>query len=292
MSTAPERLALLPDEAAARFLTTPVLQDREPLPVTAIDQACQALPNELRWTAEPIRELVDEAMKRFDETRTEADAWLAPRLHSTLRITRREAADNRMWNHVALRIAPDYVFWRHMGQPTRSQPVPTVNRSRFSGPFYSHAFARLWWAAELFRDGYDYTPVVLACGNQDVLNTVLRLDVVLHRPTAQAMLKLLSDETVRTGRDVNALAQAVNTAGTTLFFEAIAPDAEPDPDAYLTWIEDLDTALVPLDGMPDGPDDGRAPLGIVNTLVPIFKRLFAEAPVRGKEGKEKKATGT
>ncbi|MUN38543.1 DUF6339 family protein [Actinomadura litoris] len=288
MSTAPERLALLPDEASARFLTTPVLQDREPLPVAAIDQACEALPHELRWSAEPIRELVDEAMKRFDGPRTEADAWLSTRLHSTLRITRGEAADNRMWNHLALRIAPDYVFWRHMGRATKTQPIPTVNRSRFSGAFYSHAFARLWWAAELFRDGYDYAPVVLACENQDVLNTVLRLEVILHRPTAQAMLKLLADGTLRTGRDVNALAQAVNTAGTTLFFEALAPDAEPDPDAYLAWIEALDSTLVPLDGMPDGPDDGRAPLGAVNTLVPIFKRLFAEAPVRGKEQKEAK----
>ncbi|MFD0851222.1 DUF6339 family protein, partial [Actinomadura adrarensis] len=266
MTTAPERLALLPDEAAARFLTTPVLQQREPLPVAAIDKSCEFLPDELRWTAEPIRELVDEAKKRFDDKRTEADAWLAPRLHSTLRITRREASESRLWNHLALRTGPDYVFWRHMGRPTAAQPTPSVNRSRFSGPFYSHAYARLWWAAELFRDGFDYSPAVLACGNQDVLNTVLRLEVILHRPVAQTILKLLADGTVRTGRDVNALAQAVNAAGTTLFFEAIAPDADPDPDAYLAWIDELETALVPLDALPDGPDDGRAPLGAVNAL--------------------------
>ena len=283
MSTTPERLALLPDEAAARFLTTSVLQEREPLPVAAIDQACTPLPDELRWAAEPIRELVDEAMKRFDETRTEADAWLAPRLHATLRMTRGEAADSRRWNHLALRVASDYVFWRHMPKPNEKRTIPTVNRSRFSGPFYSQAFARLWWAAELFRDGYDYEPVVLACGKQDILNTALRLEVILHRPTAQAMLRLLADGTVSTGREVNALAQAVNAAGTTLFFEAIAPDAEPDPDAYLAWIDELDTALVPLDGMPEGPDDGRTPFGVVDILVPIFERLFAEAPVRGKE---------
>jgi hypothetical protein len=283
MNIAPNRLALLPDEAAARFLTAPVLEDREPLPAAAIDRACEPLPDELRWSADPVRELIDEAMKRFDDTRTEADAWLAPRLHATLRLMRREAADSHLWNHMALRVAPDYVFWRHRGRATTSQPVPVVNRSRLSGPFYSHAFARLWWAAELFRDGYDYAPVVLACGNQDVLNTVLRLEVILHRPTAQAILKLLSDGTVRTGRDVNALAQAVNAAGTTLFFEAIAPDADPDPDAYLGWIEDLDTALVPLERLPDGPDDGRTRLDAVNALIPIFERLFTEAPVRGKE---------
>jgi hypothetical protein len=283
MKDVPERLALLPDEAAATLLTTAVLQEREPLPTAAIDKAARTLGDQQRWAAGPIRDLVEEAMKRFGDSRTAADAWLAPILHSTLRITRREAADSRLWNHLALRVAPDYVFWRHPGRPSERQPAPAVNRSRFSGPFYSHAFARLWWAAELFRDGYDYRPAVVACGNQDVLNTVLRLEVVLHRPTAQAMLRLLDGGPVRTGRDVNALAQAINSAGTTLVFEHIAPDAAPDPDAYQAWIDDLDGALVPLESLPDGPDDGRAPVGAVKALVPLFERLFAEAPVRGKD---------
>jgi len=280
MSTAPERLALLSDEAAARFLTTAVLQNREDPPAAAIDRSSEPLPDEARWAVEPVRELLDEAMKRFDDARTDADAWLAPRLHATLRLTRREAADSRLWNHLALRVAPDYVRWRHSPRPTASDPTPSVNRKRFSGPFHSQAFARLWWAAELFRDGYDYHPAIVACGNQDVLNTVLRLEVILHRPAAQAMLRLLSDGTVRTGDDVNALAKAVNAAGTTLCFEAIAPDAAPDPDAYLAWVEEADTALVPLEAPPYGPDDGRAPLGSVKILVSLFERLFSEAPVR------------
>lgn len=284
MSTVPERLALLPDEVAAKHLTTAVLQEREPVQAAAIDRSCLPLPDEGRWAAAPVRELLDEAMKRFDDdSHAAADAWLAPRLHATLRLTRREAADGRLWNHIALRVAPDYVFWRHQGRPSEKQPIPTVNRNRFLGPFHSQAFARLWWAAELFRDGYDYRPAVVACANQDMLNTVLRLEVILHRPVAQAMLRLLSDGTVRTGRDVNALAQAVNTAGTTLFFEAIAPDAPPDPDAYLAWIQELDSVLIPLDRLPDGPDDGRTPAAAVNALVPLFERLFAEAPVRGKD---------
>jgi hypothetical protein len=283
MNGLPERLALLSDETAGKLLTADVLQEQEPLPTAIIDKASTPLGDERRWTTEPVRELIDEAMKRFDNATTAADAWLAPVLHSTLRMTRREAADSQLWNHLALRIAPDYVYWRHPGRPSTFQPVPTVNRSRFSGPFYSQTFARLWWAAELFRDGYDYQPVVLACGNQDVLNTVLRLEVILHRPTAQAILRLLGKEIVRTGRDVNALAQAVNTAGTTLVFESIAPDVPPDLDAYRAWMEELDSALVPLNTLPDGPDDGRAPLGAVNALVPLFEELFAEAPVRGKD---------
>jgi hypothetical protein len=294
VSGIPERLALLPDEAAAKFLTTAVLQESETLPAAAIDRACLPIEQERPWTAESVRDILDEAMKRFDaDSRTAADAWLAPVLHATLRLTRREAADTRLWNHLALRVAPDYVFWRHPGRPSDRQPIPTVNRSRFSGPFYSQTFARLWWAAELFRDGFDYRPAVVACANQDVLNTVLRLEIILHRPTAQAMLRMLAAGTIRTGRDVNALAHAVNATGTTLAFEAIAPDAPPDPDAYRDWIEGIGSALVPMETLPDGPDDGRAPIAAVNALVPLFQKLFAEAPVRGKDRgspKEEKRT--
>ncbi|GGP91100.1 DUF6339 family protein [Streptosporangium pseudovulgare] len=275
MSDILARIGHLPDDAAVKFLTSAVLEQREPLPMAAVDRASQPGP----WEAEPVRQLLDEAMKRFEpESRTAADAWLAPLLHATLRLTRREAADSRIWNHLALRLAPDYVFWRHPGRP----PTPAVNRARFSGPFYSQTFSRLWWAAELFRNGPDYGPVVVACGNQDVLNTVLRLEVILHRPTAQAILRLLSTGAVRTGREVNALAQAVNTAGSTLAYEALAPDAVQDADSYRDWIEDLGNVLVPYDSLPDGPTDGRVPEHAVEALVPLFERLFAEAPVRGR----------
>ena len=279
MTDTPDRLALLPDEAATSFLTTGVLQEREPLPFAAIDQRTSPA----TWAAEPIRELFDEAMKRFDsETRTAADAWLAPVLHATLRLTRRDASDSMLWNHVALRVASDYVFWRHQGRPTERKPVPSVNRNRFCGPFHSQAFARLWWAAELFRDGPDYGPAVAACGNQDMLNTALRLEVILHRPAAQAILRLLSTGRVRTGREVNALVQAVNMAGSSLAYESIAPDEEQDVDAYADWVDDLAGELVSFDSLPDGPEDGRTPIRSVEALLPLFDQLFTEAPVRGR----------
>jgi hypothetical protein len=275
----PERLGYLPDEAAAKLLTSAVLAEREPLPFATIDGMSSPAP----WAAEPVRQLVDEAMKRFEfEPRTAADAWLAPLLHATLRLSRREAADSRLWNHLALRVASDYVFWRHPGRASKHGGAPAVNRVRFVGPFYSQAFARLWWAAELFRNGTDYRPVVVACGNQDVLNTVLRLEVILHRPTAQAIIRLLSSGTIRTGREVNALAQAVNSAGSTLFYEALAPDVLQDTDAYRDWIDALASAFIPHDTLPDGPDDGRVPSHAVDALVPLFEQLFREAPVRGR----------
>jgi hypothetical protein len=279
-SKPPQRLALLPDREAVRHLTTAVLQEGEDLPQAALSKVCVPFADDARWDADPIRDLVDEAMERFADSPTGADAWLAPRLHATLRITRREAADASLWNFLAMRLAPDYVFWRHPPRASKKHPVPQVNPARFIGAYHSQTFARLWWAAELFRNGADYRPVEIACGNQDVLNTVLRLEIIYHRATAQALVRLLERGTVRTGRHVNALAQAVNAAGSTLFFEVLAPDGMQDADAYRGWIEAGGTAFVQFDSLPDGPADGAAPNTAVDALLPLFEKLFAEAPGR------------
>ncbi|MFE0421036.1 DUF6339 family protein [Streptomyces sp. NPDC058953] len=281
----PPRLALLADINAATNLTTEVLSGRENPPFIALGK--DAIPLEstgARFAVEPIRALVEDAMTYAGDKRTDADAWLAPRLHATMRLTRREAADRRLWNHLALCVAPDYVLWRHL--PVAAE-LPRVAPARFSGAHYTQAFARLWWVAELFRDGADYEPVAVACGNQDVLNTVLRLDVIDHRPTVQAVVRLMQRGSVRTGREVNALAGAVNTAASTLLYDVIAPDDERDGDALAEWIDEAESAPpVSRRRLPDGPDDGPVPSDSVELLVERFAEYFETAPVRGRMKEE------
>ena len=61
---------------------------------------------------EPIRVLLDEAMNRHNGLdRATSDAWLGPRLHSTLRLSRREAGNRGVWRFLGLWGA-DYVRWR------------------------------------------------------------------------------------------------------------------------------------------------------------------------------------
>ncbi|MFI5973855.1 DUF6339 family protein [Streptomyces sp. NPDC051452] len=273
-------LGLLPDTAVAKYLSRGMQSGRENPPQVALRKASTPLRDTeaVRWRTPPIRELVEQAMTRFDDNRSSADGWLAPRLHATLRMTRAEAADGRLWNHLAMLVAPDYVVWRH-------KQAEVAQSSRFCGPHYTQCFSRLWWAAELFRDGPDYGPVRVACTTQDVLNTTLRLDVIDHRPTAQALVRvferLFSTRAARPGDHVNALSSAVNAAGSTLVYDVLAPDAPRLYDELHDWITESEEAPpVHWERLPEGPDDGRVPQASVEALVPLFDKLLAEAPLR------------
>ncbi|MFF3481802.1 DUF6339 family protein [Streptomyces sp. NPDC002701] len=278
----PERLGRLSDSVAGKVLT-PSVVNGGPLPqATLISNSTEPPDDSPRWNAAEVRALVEEAMERFiDERPTTSDAWLAPRLHYTLRLTRAEASDSGLWNFIALRVAPDYVRWR-WGKDRGGQ-VSVRQAARFSGRWDIQCFSRLWWAAELFRDGEDYRPVVVACSNQDVLNTVLRLNMNHHRPSAQALVELVEKKTVSTGREVNGLVKAAGAAGSTLTYEVIAPDEPKDYEALQQWIDAIESDPVwNPNSLPQGPIDGSVPYRSVQRLAEWFEELFETAPVRGK----------
>jgi hypothetical protein len=281
----PSRLALLPAAAADRFLTEQLLKAEQVHGGLDLAKVVEPLPeDDVRWEVEPIRTLVEDAMYEFRDDRTRADAWLAPRLHATLRLTRREAADRRLWTHLALAVAPDYVAWRHLSEPTSARPERRIPAERFQGPADRQCFSRLWWAAELFRNGPDYAPVEVACGNQDLVHTVLRKDLIDHRPTAQALVRLVENGTIGTGREINGLSVAINAAGATLVHDALAPDEPKDPMRLREWIAEAESAPpVSRHTLPEGPDEDPVPEESVAVLVRHFTELFETAPVRGRK---------
>ncbi|WP_329338753.1 DUF6339 family protein [Streptomyces sp. NBC_00663] len=281
----PERLALLPASAVDPFLTESLLKGEEVHGGIDLAKVVEALPeDDARWWVEPIRSLVEDAMFEFRADRTRADAWLAPRLHATLRLTRREAADKRLWNHLAMAVAPDYVAWRHLSEPTTSRPERRIAAERFRGPADRQCFSRLWWAAELFRNGQDYEPVEAACGNQDLIHTVLRMELIDHRPTAQALVRLLKSGQVTTGREIFGLSVAINAAGATLVYDVLAPDEHKDPTRLRDWIAEAGSAQpVGRHELPQGPDEEPVPEESVARLTEYFTDLFETAPVRGRK---------
>ncbi|MEU7009732.1 DUF6339 family protein [Streptomyces sp. NPDC046332] len=280
----PERLALLGTSAVDPFLTEELLTGEQAHGGIDLAKVVEPLPeDDARWSVEPIRGLVEDAMFEFGKDRTRADAWLAPRLHATLRLTRREAADKRLWNHLALAVAPDYVAWRHLSEPTANRPARRIAPERFRGPADRQCFSRLWWAAELFRNGSDYAPVEVACGNQDLIHTVLRRDLIDHRPTAQALVRLLQNGRITSGREVNGLSVAIDAAGATLVYDVLAPDVPRDPAPLSDWIAEAGSALpVGRHELPTGPDEDPVPEEAVAALTAYFTELFETAPVRGR----------
>jgi hypothetical protein len=281
----PAVLGLLPDAVVAKYLSRGMQAGQENPPRAALLKAAITRPeNETRWRTESVRDLIEEAMHRYQDRRVHADAWLAPRLHATLRMTRAEAAERGLWNYLAMLVAPDYVVWRHK----RSE---VAEATRFSGRNDVQTFARLWWAAELFRDGADYGPVATVFAYQDIVNSIMRSGVIDHRPTAAAMLRVIQrlvDEKVdRVSDHVNALSRAANAAGSTLMFDVLAPDTPTDSDALRGWIaESSHVAAVQSNHLPDGPDDGAVNRSSVDELVPLFEKFLAEAPLRDRS-KEK-----
>lgn len=277
-----DRLALLPDAVANRLLTPGFVKGNDALRTAVLRTGTETLDESSRWEAGELRRLLSDAMRMFPaDPPTGADAWLAPRLHYVMRITRAEASNTALWNFVALRVAPDYVRWR-WGKATSDGRREVGQAARFSGRWDLQCFSRLWWAAELFRNGSDYAPVAEACSNQDMLNTTLRLEMMQHRPVAQAFICLLRNGVMRTGRDVNGLVSAVGAAGSTLVYEVLAPDEPRDFEALQEWLHAGNKAIPYKDaGLPEGPDDGSVPRGSVEKLGKRFEELFLTAPVRG-----------
>ncbi len=229
--------------------------------------------------------VLGELTHRFEGVNpAQSDRWLGPRLHAALRLTRREAARKGVWRYLGVVSFTEYVGWRFTG--AKNDPNAPPKLERFVGPDFKHALARLWWMAEMFRDGADYGPAARALSNQDVINNLFRMEIAHHRPTALGAIRVLSPEgeEERTGREANALAKAVNTTAATVLLDASAPDVPLDEDARSRWIEsasDYDAALH-FDALPLGPDDPPTPPESIDRMAELFDVLLAEAPVRGK----------
>jgi hypothetical protein len=236
-----------------------------------------------------VEVVVSEAMTRFtSDDRAQSDAWLGPRLHAALRLTRREAARRGIWRYLGVVAFPHYVRWRWPREKD-DQPAPPA-LERFVGPDYKQALARLWWMAELFRNGDDYAPAVEALANQDITNNLFRMDVAHHRPTAVGAIAVLaaqgtSREPGASGREANALAKAINAAATTLAIDVLAPDEALDDAARMRWIGDApnhDPVHHFDDALPPAPDDPPVPRGSLEAMARLLEQLLAEAPVRGR----------
>lgn len=225
-------------------------------------------------SVDALRKVIEAAMAMYPEAPAASDAWLAPRVHAALRLTRREAACREVWNWLAVVMAPDYVRWRYPGNGSSPE-------DRFMGREDKNAIARLWWSAELMRNGSDYRPVEIGFAMQDIQNTWMRFNAFHHRPLAQAALRVLA--TWRGGDNatsdqVNRLGKALNTAARTILLESVALDPEFDDAVSKAWVAGEPDGLSLIEDDPVGPEDDPVPEDRIEAMVTLLRSIAARTP--------------
>jgi hypothetical protein len=223
-----------------------------------------------------VRRLLERAMQSFEDP-VASDAWLAPRLHAVLRLRRNEAAERGIWAWLATVEFPEYARWRFPGKSADEEEDESKRGTplkRFLGSGRDNALARLWWGAELFRNGDDYEPVVRAFAKQDVPNTWLSLDAVHHPAAAQAALRLLP---ALGSKPINRLSTALDHVLTTIQLDVLAPVEAPDTIAADEWVAaraDIDEILG--DDLPRGPEETPVPEELVDAVEALLRSVAAE----------------
>jgi hypothetical protein len=129
----------------------------------------------------------------------EMDPWLAPRLHCALRIPRRLAVDAGIWAWLSLNCS-DFVEARFR------RPNRKVHPWRYHGTWSRNGLSRLWWGAEMTRNGPSYLDTVRCFTRTRTAQFALELMYSWHRPAAIALCRVaegvggdrLTDDIVRT----------------------------------------------------------------------------------------------
>jgi hypothetical protein len=115
---------------------------------------------------------------------------LAPELRRALPFSRREAADVGLWRFLAVVHRPDFV--RHRWE---NKSWATM-RSRFWKPGTrpdSNALGRLYWIAELTRDGDSYELTERVLRRSSLATALLVRSLSAHRPAVAACADVLAD---------------------------------------------------------------------------------------------------
>ncbi|MEX0716592.1 MAG: DUF6339 family protein [Planctomycetaceae bacterium] len=227
----------------------------------------------------PLINIVDKAMLKFGAARPEeSDQWLAPRVHATLRLTRMEAADQRVWDFLAVVTLQNYVRWR-WAQPDDTNGTDKVGPERFSGrEMNKHAVARLWWGAELTRNGSSYNDTSLLFVKQDIQNSWFKTRLFRHRPTAIASLRLLSqfnDGDFATDDQQRDLVKSFNIALTTTMLDAVAESPCVDSDAVREWIAVQPDETLMFDELPVGPPEEAIDEGAISAVRELLDRVVS-----------------
>lgn len=123
-----------------------------------IDQYVEPIEEEI--SIDEFIEAVEKTMQEFEEGDTDMDAHLAKRIHKALDMDKNVASNPGVWNYLSLKIKPEFVRYRW----TKCK----MERFWASKNLTRHAFAILWWTAEMTSEHGDYSATEKAFNKQDL----------------------------------------------------------------------------------------------------------------------------
>ena len=160
------------------------------VPLSEIIAATGQLPNGWKTNTEPsgahcdLELIVQLATKAATFLQPdEMDPWLAPRLHSALRIPRRLATDEGVWTWLAFQCQ---LFVEARFRKGKKSLHPW----RYRGAWSRNAISRLWWGAEMTRNGPDYSAVTLCFARTRTAQFALELMYSWDRAAAIAFSRV------------------------------------------------------------------------------------------------------
>jgi len=206
---------------------------------------------------------------RSDSEKNELDAWFAPRLHAALRIPRRIAGSREFWRWIGLDIGRPLVEAR-FGQNG------AVRQWRYTGLHLRNAMSRLWWGAELIRNGASYREVPSVFSRTRTAQFALELGYSRYKPAAIAFVRVaegLDGGPVLNDEQMKRLSRVVNALLSARVLES-CDFGTPAPGLDEKWLSTSADAEALVNGdLPVGPDDGGIPEAAIETLATWFRAL-------------------
>jgi len=240
----------------------------------ALDGSREPLGGAIELDVDLVEALVEHALAHEDlDVEGALDAWLAPKLHYIMRLPLRVAADRGFWAWLALGPCRKYVLhrWKRLG-------TDGVTAYRFTGDVTRNAVARLWWYAEMARNGPDYRYVEEAFKDTGTLQYAMELAYSRYRPAVIAFVRVARAHEGGSPlkfEEMKLLSKRINAylSLRALEFFDLSDDNDEEYDA--TWRADPPSTLEEvLQASPlHGPRDGYANAASVESLEKWFREL-------------------
>ena len=136
-----------------------------------------------------LREVLADITDRYDRYEHSIDATAAEPVREYLDFSRHIATDSGLWHWLTVSEFNEFVYyrWRESGNIEEKF-------LKAGADIYSNAVHRLWWGAELTRDGNDYTRTKTMFRQGELANDVLDRWFARYEPAAKVVIDELDGE--------------------------------------------------------------------------------------------------